>query len=149
MAERRFPQEKGSYLLWLYLRKGLTVEIGRLGTYHCKRGWYLYSGSAFGPGGLRARISHHCRMSIRPHWHIDYLKAHAEIRFVWLCRGLNQEHRWSHLLAGLPTATMPIPGFGASDCQCRSHLIYFARKPQSRRLQDCLMGDCRMERFKL
>ena len=28
-------------------------------------------------------------------------------------------------VAGLPGGTRPVPGFGSSDCRCRSHLVYF------------------------
>jgi Uri superfamily endonuclease len=35
------------------------LEIGRLGVYDIVPGYYAYVGSAFGAGGLRARICHH------------------------------------------------------------------------------------------
>lgn len=146
MTEQFFPAVKGSYLLWLYLRRGHEIEIGKLGAQHFSRGWYFYCGSAFGAGGLRARLNHHCGVSQRPHWHIDYLKVRAELRYVWFCRGVNLEHDWSRLLSALPGAIMPVSGFGSSDCHCSSHLVYLPRKPQSKKLQDWLVGDYRIER---
>ncbi|MGD1103787.1 MAG: DUF123 domain-containing protein [Terriglobia bacterium] len=60
------------------------IQIGRRGTMQLQRGYYVYLGSALGPGGLRARIAHHQKLSTRPHWHIDYLRAHSRLHSVWL-----------------------------------------------------------------
>jgi len=37
-------------------------------------GYYIYIGSAFGPGGVRARMLRHLRADKPKHWHIDYLR---------------------------------------------------------------------------
>jgi len=50
-----------------------TVNVGRLGRVRFPAGWYAYVGSAYGPGGLAARISRHLRPSKPSHWHLDYL----------------------------------------------------------------------------
>jgi Uri superfamily endonuclease len=136
----RFPADKGSYLLWFFLPRGADLTIGKLGRHHFKRGWYLYCGSAFGAGGLRARIGHHLKPSEKKHWHVDYLKSEANIRSVWFCRGENNEHDWSKKLSTLPGANFPVIGFGSSDCDCRSHLIYLSRKPSSKNVQELLSG---------
>ncbi len=149
MIERRFPSTPGSYLLWLYLARSRDIDVGRLGRCRFRRGWYFYSGSAFGPGGLAARLGHHRHAVVRPHWHIDYLRKWAVIRAVWLCRGVNREHEWSASLQTLPGAEMPYKGFGSSDCKCRSHLVYLARQPAAAALRRLLDGDCRLERFRL
>ncbi len=124
----RLPAEPGSYLLWLYLRQQHELDVGRLGRFRCRRGWYLYCGSAGGPGGLRARLSHHLRPLRRLHWHIDYLRQIAELRSIWLCQRVNTEHLWSELLQQHKILA-PIAGFGSSDCACASHLFWLARKP--------------------
>jgi len=149
MTERSFPAVSGSYLLWLYLPRATEISVGRLGRYPFRRGWYFYCGSAFGPGGLRARLGHHLRPSVKRHWHIDYLKEWAGIRAVWLCRGSNCEHDWSQLLAELENAERPLPGFGSSDCECRSHLLYLPKKPAAGIVRNLLTGDCRIERYNL
>ena len=64
----------GTYALLLRARSGGRIQIGRCGSLAVRPGWYVYVGSAFGPGGLRARLRHHCRLAERPHWHIDYLR---------------------------------------------------------------------------
>ncbi|MCW8860239.1 MAG: GIY-YIG nuclease family protein [Deltaproteobacteria bacterium] len=149
MSEARFPAERGSYLLWMYLARGQEMGIGGLGLHEFRRGWYAYCGSAFGPGGLRARLNHHLKEAQRPHWHIDYLKEAAEIRAVWICRGVNSEHDWSRRLLTLAAAQIPLSGFGSSDCNCRSHLVYLPRRPASRIVQELLRGDCPIGRYNL
>ena len=63
----------GTYALILVSSSDRWIEIGKLGKFLIQPGYYVYAGSAFGPGGLKARIAHHMRISQRPHWHIDYL----------------------------------------------------------------------------
>ncbi|MFO8145391.1 MAG: DUF123 domain-containing protein, partial [Candidatus Syntrophosphaera sp.] len=53
-------------------------------------------GSARGPGGLAARIARHQREPKPRHWHIDYLRAHAELIAVWYTVGsLGRECSWA------------------------------------------------------
>lgn len=134
----KFPPARGSYLLWFYLPRGTDLTVGKLGRHHFKRGWYLYCGSAFGPGGLRARLGHHLKPSTKKHWHIDYLKESADLRSVWFCVGENHEHEWSRKLIGEAGGCFPLNGFGSSDCDCNSHLVYFSRRPGSVRIRDIL-----------
>ncbi len=124
MLEERLPPVAGSYLLWFFLARRQAIAVGRLGTLEFKRGWYGYCGSAYGPGGLKARLGHHLRDAARPHWHIDYFKAKASLRLIWLEKNADREHLWSRLLEQLPGFSFPCPGFGASDCACVSHLLY-------------------------
>ena len=74
----------GTYALILSCASNACIKIGRVGTMQLQRGYYVYLGSALGPGGLRARIAHHQKLSTRPHWHIDYLRAHTRLHSVWL-----------------------------------------------------------------
>jgi Uri superfamily endonuclease len=97
-------------------------------------GCYLYVGSAFGPGGLAARIKHHRKIAARPHWHMDYLRAVCDLTEVWLTTGCH-EHTWAKAVAQLPDAVVPMPGFGSSDCRCATHLFWFTRRPSLRRFR--------------
>jgi Uri superfamily endonuclease len=89
-------------------------------------GCYAYIGSARGPGGLRARLARHVRASKPLRWHIDYLTAAAPVIHIYY-RAIPTplECRWAQVLAGLPGATIPAPGFGSSDCRngCAAHLM--------------------------
>ena len=106
------------------------VRVGRLGELQLRSGFYVYIGSAHGPGGLRARLAHHLEPSSRPHWHIDYLRTHANPEEVWCCYDPRPwEHEWAQRLGTLPGASIPLAGFGASDCACESHLYFFKGRP--------------------
>jgi Uri superfamily endonuclease len=115
----------------LVLRTGLStvVQVGRWGAIETRPGYYIYIGSAFGPGGVLARVSRHCRESKSKHWHIDYLREIATLESVWYShRQTRLEHRWAKALAKWSKAE-PVLGFGCSDCNCASHLFYFNKAP--------------------
>lgn len=132
----RLPLEAGTYALVLSCHVETAIQVGRLASLRLRRGFYVYVGSAFGPGGLRARMAHHSRVSGRPHWHVDYLRAHARLEEVWYCRDAEpREHQWASAVRAIRGAEMPVAGFGSSDCQCRSHLYFFNRRPSRRSLQ--------------
>jgi len=113
---------KGTYVIVLYLDKSKRIQIGKLGQFKFKKGYYAYVGSAFGPGGLKSRIKHHIEPKKSYHWHIDYLKA--AVKEVWVSDpGERFEHEWAGSLGEI--ASDKILGFGCSDCSCESHLFYF------------------------
>jgi Uri superfamily endonuclease len=121
---------RGSYLLLFHCRHAVTVTAGKLGALQLQPGYYLYCGSAFGPGGVKARTEHHRRISQHPHWHIDYLRPHLQLLEIWYTFDPQpREHQWAAQLAELRGATRPFTGFGASDCQCDSHLVRLGYKP--------------------
>jgi Uri superfamily endonuclease len=130
----------GTYALILSCGTNAPIQIGRLGTMQLQRGYYIYLGSALRPGGLRARIAHHQRLSTRPHWHTDYLRAHTWFPSVWLSYdGKRNEHEWARAMQTVKDATIRFPGFGASDCSCLSHLYFFKCCPtQISFLAECL-----------
>jgi len=123
----------GTYALILSCASDARIQVGRLGTMQLQRGYYVYLGSALGPGGLRARIAHHQKLSTRPHWHIDYLRAHTRLHSVWFnYDGMRHEHEWALAMQKVKDTRVPFPGFGASDCSCPSHLYFFKRCPPPR-----------------
>ncbi|MEI6777195.1 MAG: GIY-YIG nuclease family protein [Chloroflexales bacterium] len=135
---------KGSYVLVLHLDHAITdLQVGRLGSFNFPAGYYLYVGSAFGAGGLAARLRHHERGDAsRPHWHIDYLRAHARLCEIWTVSGpLRMECRWCAALTAEPGVSLPAVGFGSRDTGCRSHLFYLSRPPHSRMLSRILLSD--------
>jgi Uri superfamily endonuclease len=120
----------GTYALVLFCETNTRIQIGRLGMMQLQRGYYVYVGSALAPGGLRARITHHQQLTIRPHWHIDYLQAQTRLHSVWLrYGGRRQEHEWARAMQKVGGAAIPLPRFGASDCSCPSHLYFLERCP--------------------
>ncbi len=118
-------------MLLLRLRRRSVLAIGRLGDRVFAAGTYAYVGSARGPGGLAARLRHHLGPSPHPHWHIDYLKTRAVVVEVWAAaHPRRQECRWAGILARMSGGNSPVPGFGASDCACTSHLFHFTAMPR-------------------
>ena len=117
----------GTYIVALWLETAQTIRVGRLGPIQFPAGWYLYAGSALGPGGLTARLARHRRRLGRgkkPHWHVDYLREQAAWHGAWV-RASDQplECRWAAALRDLPGAEIVAHGFGASDCNCPAHLV--------------------------
>lgn len=132
---------QGSYALLFRCPEAVTVEAGRLGQLQLQRGYYLYCGSAFGPGGVKARTEHHRRISQRPHWHIDYLRPYLQLLEIWYTFDLQpREHQWSSLLAERRGASVPFPGFGSSDCACSSHLVRLGYKPSFNTFRQRMRG---------
>ncbi len=127
------PSAGGSYVLEVHLGEGWSIEVGRLGQGYFPSGLYWYLGSAYGPGGLRARLGHHLRGAPEhaPRWHVDYLRRLAvprAIAIVALPRAetLPLECVWSQALAAQEGVSLPLKGFGASDCRaaCSAHLYW-------------------------
>jgi Uri superfamily endonuclease len=142
----------GTYALILSCTSSAHIQIGCLGTLCLQPGYYVYLGSALGPGGLRARIAHHQKPCLRPHWHIDYLRAHTQIQCIWFSYdGRRREHQWARAVRTMRGANIPLLGFGASDCECRSHLYFFKRCPSGisfqRGLESLVMQHPRVEEF--
>lgn len=119
----------GTYAVILRSRSRAAVEIGRWGRLDLVPGYYIYVGSAFGPGGVRARVLHHCRRNKRRHWHIDYLREFMRPVSVW-CNydGQRREHRWAAVFSRM-TGVSSVPGLGCSDCKCESHLFTASAEP--------------------
>jgi Uri superfamily endonuclease len=129
------PENKGTYILVARVSGMRQVEIGSLGKYAIAPGFYLYVGSAFGSGGLRARLGHHLESTAQPHWHIDYLLRVATPVEVWFTTADRKlEHHWAGLLEGASKFRVPIPRFGSSDYHRSrtSHLFYSKRRPSFR-----------------
>ncbi len=121
-------KESGTYALVIALDAGLSLRVGKLGVYSLQPGYYVYVGSAL--GGLSGRVRRHLRLEKRLHWHVDYLLQEASVAQVWYALGQDKlECVWNVIVKDLPGAESSIPGFGASDCECSSHLTYFPAAP--------------------
>lgn len=120
----------GTYALLLRIDAVATVAIGRRNQMILVPGWEIYIGSAFGPGGVRARLAHHRRCTTRPHWHIDSLRQHGRLAAVWFSHDpARRECLWAKTLAVDLGGQAPSFRFGASDCRCPAHLHRFRERP--------------------
>ncbi len=129
--------KSGTYALVLVAETEFTIRVGRFGLLSGKPGYYIYVGSAFGPGGVKARVKHHKKVSSRPHWHIDYMRQILPLTELWYTYdNQKREHEWAHLISKTSNALLPFPRFGASDCSCPAHLIYLSSKPSYQRFRE-------------
>ena len=114
------PDAGGIYLVVARLSRptGLRVRSGRI--FKLAAGYYGYAGSA--RGGLAPRLSRHLRMAKKRHWHIDFLLARASVSTI-VC-AVTTEKFECDFARRLTASLSAIPGFGASDCGCPSHLFY-------------------------
>ena len=118
------PKTPGAYLLLIRLDKQIELEISRWRGHVLSPGWYVYSGSANGPGGLKARVGRHLRKGKRRHWHVDHLTENAAEILVHYRIG-GQECELLRDFGQKCDFDYPVAGFGASDCRnCVSHLIH-------------------------
>jgi len=117
------PAKGGAYLLWIALTRPLRIAPKSFKKkLMLPPGCYVYAGSAYGPGGLRARVGRHLRRNKAQRWHVDWITLHDTIGQVWIVPGASECTLISHVLS-LPGSRIPIPGFGSSDCRrCAAHL---------------------------
>lgn len=143
VPEINVPKTPGTYALILSSLDSFPLQIGKKGKMSVKPGYYVYIGSAFGSGGLAARLGHHIKIAKRPRWHIDYLRAKLKLIAIWLTTDRqHREHQWARCLAEYQRVSMPLARFGASDCNCSSHLFYFATQPRLKTFQANMLLTC-------
>lgn len=139
--------QPGTYALIMRGSSDQQVQVGKLGRLQLRPGCYVYVGSAFGPGGLKARIAHHMKISTRPHWHIDYLRSILHLNESWYTYAAERnEHQWAQTFRTLRGATIPLKGFGASDCSCIAHLFAFTDLPSIRSFRRRLQAPSRVHK---
>lgn len=139
------PDARGAYALFMTVLAPVRLTIGALGAADFPAGLYVYSGSALGPGGIRARLGRHLRGDGKIHWHIDFVRRHVHIK--GFCYTVIPEHQagaskhrlecqWSQTLANFSQVHIPVPRFGASDCPstCLAHLVAFPLEVDPNRL---------------
>ena len=110
---------KTTYILMTYLPAKRVIKVGRLGRIRFEAGLYFYVGS--GGRSPDKRLARHARRRKRKFWHIDYLTVNSRvIGAIVFEHDRSLECDLADALAGVFEA---VPGFGASDCKCRSHLF--------------------------
>ncbi|MCQ5363212.1 MAG: GIY-YIG nuclease family protein [Candidatus Methanomethylicia archaeon] len=118
---------KGVYAIILKLDRHLSLAIGKK-RFDLNPGIYVYAGSAFGPGGVSARLGRHLKTfktgATKKHWHIDSLLPHSATFIpVFAPSTRKMECEFVRSLRELGFAT--VDGFGNTDCRsgCGGHLI--------------------------
>ena len=120
----------GTYAVLMRLKRFQSIVVGKMGKVDFPAGWYVYVGSAMGPGGLAARIGRHHRLTKKKYWHIDYLRPATRMAGCFLAAdSVRREHDWAQYIGSEPIAGQPVTGFGSSDCRCAAHLFHFEIHP--------------------
>ncbi|MFC2165909.1 DUF123 domain-containing protein [Acidobacteriota bacterium] len=119
------PQDdRGIYVLVIDFKKKLDIKVGQLGIRTFLPGKYLYVGRA--KQYLGGRLKRHLRKDKKNFWHIDYLLQESQIEDIWIKHNVFDECRIAAtILSQCKEESLPIQGFGSSDCRCPSHLIHF------------------------
>ncbi len=117
---------KGSYILFIFLKEEIVVSI-RGNSTELRKGYYIYTGSAFASGGLASRLHRHLRKNKKIHWHIDQLTSSTKSEILGVICFIEQEVecKIGELFSTIK-GVKPIFGFGNSDCKakCLSHLFW-------------------------
>ena len=117
--------EPGIYSLLLHLNRPREMKVGSLNAILFPEGYYTYTGSARGPGGLK-RVARHLRViegvNSSRRWHIDHLLPYTTLVEVFV---FNTRQDLECFIARRVGETLtPVKGFGCTDCRCVSHLHY-------------------------
>jgi len=112
---------KGIYVLIIKLSKNTSVEVGALGKLAFDGGLYAYVGSA--QNNLQLRVERHKRKNKRLFWHIDYLLNDKAATVTDVLYAQDDKTKECQIAAKLAEKSVPIKGFGCSDCRCTSHLF--------------------------
>lgn len=117
--------DPGSYLLIIDCERSTDIEVGALGTRSFEAGVYAYVGSAFGPGGL-SRVDRHRRIAAGEHdvrhWHVDYLLGADVTTLATVETVVDRDVECALATALEEAGCRCVDSFGASDCDCVSHL---------------------------
>lgn len=132
--------KKGIYVLLIEVLA--NVRIGKLGAFTFD-GVYLYVGSALGPGGLK-RVDRHARVAQGKNptarWHVDYLLKAGRLKGAIITTTKRKIE--CKLANRISKKTIPsVEGFGASDCQCKTHL-FRSKFSESRKIVYRAMKEC-------
>ena len=134
MQKGPFPNLSGIYSLVLFVHCKTVLSVGALGSQIFPKGYYVYTGSAFNTGGLKARIKHHINkknLESRNFWHVDFFLTHNHsevIGVVAMQTAKKMECKINCYIKEEEAARVLVPGFGSSDCKkkCTSHLLFFS-----------------------
>ncbi len=118
---------KGVYAVILKLDHHLSLDIGKK-RFDLSPGIYIYAGSAFGPGGVSARLGRHIKTfktgATKKHWHIDFLIPHSAT-FVPIYASSTRKLECDFVRTLRESGFKTVDGFGNTDCRsgCGGHLV--------------------------
>lgn len=129
-------REPGIYTLLLHLERPTEIKVGSLDAFLFPAGYYSYTGSARGPGGLK-RVARHMRvlkgMNSSRRWHIDHFLPYTALVEIFVVR--TRQNLECCIAQRIGEALDPVKGFGCTDCRCVSHLHY---SPELNRMREAI-----------
>jgi Uri superfamily endonuclease len=129
-------REPGIYTLLLHLDRSREIKVGSLNSLLFPEGYYSYTGSARGPGGLK-RVKRHLRVleGVNParRWHIDYILPYTALVEIFVVK--TRQNLECSIARRIGEAIAPVKGFGCTDCRCVTHLHY---SPELNRIKEAV-----------
>jgi Uri superfamily endonuclease len=127
--------DTGVYSLLIELKKNQNIRIGSLGKFKFPKGFYIYTGSAM--SGLEKRIDRHLKKKKKKFWHVDYFLTNKNTRIASILKIKTRQRiecKLNEKILKNLDGKILIKGFGSSDCNCKSHLIYLGNKIQQKQI---------------
>ena len=110
----------GIYVLEISVGRNISVKVGKLGSVNFEKGLYAYVGSA--QNNLEKRVKRHLSKQKKNFWHIDYLLANKHVKIIGVFFKSAEKSEECGFATELAKSSLPVTGFGSSDCECTSHL---------------------------
>ena len=110
----------GIYILEIFIDRSISVKVGKLGCIKFGKGPYVYVGSA--QNNLEKRVRRHLSKQKKIFWHIDYLLANRHVKIIGVFYKRAAKSEECRFAAEIAKSSLPMTGFGSSDCKCTSHL---------------------------
>lgn len=140
---KKIPAKPGIYTLIIDKSIPEKIQVGKLGLFFFPKGFYSYTGSAFGKSqfNLQDRIKYHLKLKRRLHWHVDYLLSSKEAKIKQIILAETKsfpECSISKNIEKLKIVKISSKGFGSSDCKslCQAHLHFFKEYDYKRVTQE-------------
>jgi len=111
----------GIYVLIIQVSNDVAVQVGALGKLTFKKGLYAYVGSA--QVNLEQRVRRHLLKEKRKFWHIDYLLGNYAAKVLGVFHKQADKTEECAVAREISERGRGVAGFGASDCNCKSHLF--------------------------
>lgn len=116
----------------MYLPVSGEIAFGKRSAFF-RRGYYLYTGSAFGSGGLEKRLQRHLSKEKKLYWHIDYFLERAKVKETVIFELEKEfEHRLARGLTEIDGIEPAVERFGSGDCDCETHLFRCGKETAGR-----------------
>jgi Uri superfamily endonuclease len=112
---------KGVYVLAIWIKDDVSINVGALGGIDFAKGLYAYVGSA--QNGLERRIERHFRKDKPKFWHIDYLLDDESAKVLEVFHKEAEKTEECKVAEKISKKGFPVDRFGSSDCRCPSHLF--------------------------